>query len=67
VFEFVEYRRERRASTKSLRRFRIQAVGENDQLGVLGKQRDLTGDIAPICAISVGVDQFTNRRLVGQL
>jgi hypothetical protein len=67
VLQLAEYRRQRRASPKSLGRLRVSAVGENDKLGVLGKQCQLTGNIAPIRAIGVNVKQFPNRQPVGRL
>jgi len=60
--EVVEDRCQRIASPKVLGRNRIAAVHVDEKLSVRGEQRHLSRTIAPIGAVSVGVDQFTDRQ-----
>jgi hypothetical protein len=65
--EFVEHRDKGLTALKMLGRHRIAAVHVHEKIRVLGEQRHLTGGVASIGTVSVGVNQFPDRQPVGYL
>jgi hypothetical protein len=65
--QIVKYRRERVPPPKVLGRCGITTVHEHEEIRVLGEKCHLTGSVASIGAVSVGVDQFTDRQPVSHL
>jgi hypothetical protein len=65
--EVVEYRPKILTTMKLLTRLRIATIHEDNEVSVLGEERDLLGRIATIGAMGVCVDQLTNRQPIGGL
>src|SRR5580704_712144 len=63
--QVVEDRSKILSAMKLLTRLPVAAVHEDDEMSVGGEQRHLSGRIAAVGAMGVGVDQLPNRQAIG--